>query len=236
MLRHGFEKLKENKKKGLSLQMCIRDRYVGGILGFGSDCLLLECSTESKGYILGSDYVGGIVGGLTQHANNFSRIGGGISVTTNAGYVIGYNYVGGIIGKNDGSNKVENCVNNGVAAGYTSYIGGIVGYNGEGATVSNCVSYISDHSGEIFNRIVNTWKAAGSYAGGIAGYNNGTVAFTGTNSQITVKSVSGIVAVSYTHLDVYKRQGRGVGCQLGRCKRVDGVHRMSSNAIIGNLR
>ena len=178
----------EEADKGL-----LKGQYVGGILGFGSDCLLLECSTESKGYILGSDYVGGIVGGLTQHANSFSRIGGGISVTTNAGYVIGYNYVGGIIGKNDGSNKVENCVNNGVAAGYTSYIGGIVGYNGEGATVSDCVSYISDHSGEIFNRIVNTWKAAGSYAGGIAGYNNGTVEFKGTNSQITVKSVSGIV-------------------------------------------
>ena len=176
------------KDKGL-----LKGQYVGGILGFGSDCLLLECSTESKGYILGSDYVGGIVGGLTRHANSFSRIGGGISVTTNAGYVIGYNYVGGIIGKNDGNNKVENCVNNGVAAGYTSYIGGIVGYNGEGATVSDCVSYISDHSGEIFNRIVNTWKATGSYAGGIAGYNNGTVEFKGTNSQITVKSVSGIV-------------------------------------------
>lgn len=174
-------------------QNLLKGQYVGGILGFGSDCLLLECSTESKGYILGSDYVGGIVGGLTRHANSFSRIGGGISVTTNAGYVIGYNYVGGIIGKNDGSNKVENCVNNGVAAGYTSYIGGIVGYNGEKATVSNCVSYIADHSGEIFNRIVNTWKATGSYAGGIVGYNNGTVEFKGTNGQITVKSVSGIV-------------------------------------------
>lgn len=64
-------------------QNLLKGQYVGGILGFGSDCLLLECSTESKGYILGSDYVGGIVGGLTRHANSFSRIGGGISVTTN---------------------------------------------------------------------------------------------------------------------------------------------------------
>ncbi|XCP86775.1 type II secretion system protein [Roseburia hominis] len=175
-------------------QELLKGQYVGGIMGFGTDCLLLKCNTENKGYILGSDYVGGIVGGLTQHSNSFSRIGGGIGVTTNAGYVIGRNYVGGIIGKNDGQNKIEDCVNNGVAAGYNAYIGGIVGYNGEKAIISNCASYISDHSGVIFNQIVNTWQATGSYAGGIAGYNNGTINFkNGANGKITVKSVAGIV-------------------------------------------
>ncbi len=171
----------------------LKGQYVGGILGFGSDCLLLTCRTENKGYILGSDYVGGIVGGLTEQNDKLSRIGGGISVTVNAGYVIGENYVGGIVGKNDGSNKIENCVNNGVIAGYSKYIGGIVGYNGERAIISNCVSYISDHSGEIFRQIVDTWKAAGSYAGGIAGYNNGKIEFKDDDNKITVKSVSGIV-------------------------------------------
>lgn len=174
-------------------QELLKGQYVGGILGFGSDCLLLECSTENKGYILGSDYVGGIVGGLTQHETSFSRIGGGIGVTTNAGYVIGRNYVGGIIGKNDGNNKIQDCINNGVAAGYGAYIGGIVGYNGKDAIISNCVSYISDHGGEIFNRIAGTWKAAASYAGGIAGYNNGLIEFLADEGKVTVKSVSGIV-------------------------------------------
>jgi len=174
-------------------QELLKGQYVGGILGFGSDCLLLACGTENKGYILGSDYVGGIVGGLMQHESSFSRIGGGIGVTTNAGYVIGRSYVGGIIGKNDGNNKIEDCVNNGVAAGYSAYIGGIVGYNGKDAVIRNCVSYISDHGGEIFNRIAGTWKAAGSYAGGIAGYNSGTIEFIADESKVTVKSVSGLV-------------------------------------------
>lgn len=171
----------------------LKGQYVGGILGFGSDCLLLSCRTENKGYILGSDYVGGIVGGMTEHDDKFSRIGGGISVTVNAGYVIGENYVGGIVGKNDGSNKIENCVNNGVAAGYSKYIGGIVGYNGERAVISNSVSYVSDHSGGIFRQIVDTWRATGSYVGGIAGYNNGKIEFKDSDNKITVKSVSGIV-------------------------------------------
>lgn len=174
-------------------QELLKGQYVGGILGFGSDCLLIGCETENKGYILGSDYVGGIVGGMTQHENSFSRIGGGIGVTTNAGYVIGRNYVGGIVGKNDGSNRIEDCINNGVAAGYGAFIGGIVGYNGKDALVMNCVSYISDHGGEIFNRIAGTWKATGSYAGGIAGYNSGTIEFISDESKVTVKSVSGLV-------------------------------------------
>ncbi len=171
----------------------LKGQYVGGIMGFGTDCLLLACDTQKKGYILGSDYVGGIVGGLTQKEESFSRIGGGIGVTANAGYVIGNRYVGGILGKNDGRNKIENCVNNGVAAGYTAYIGGIVGYNGREAVISNCVSYISDHNGEIFKQIVEGWNAAGSYAGGIVGYNNGTIEFKDGNDMITVRSVSNIV-------------------------------------------
>ena len=96
-------------------------QYVGGIIGYGNGCHLRGCRTQSGGYILGSDYVGGIAGGLS---NDIEQVITGaneenITVTTNAGYVIGNNYVGGIVGKNDGnaSTTIHNCVNNGVAAG-----------------------------------------------------------------------------------------------------------------------
>lgn len=174
-------------------QNLLKGQYVGGILGFGSDCLLLECSTESKGYILGSDYVGGIVGGLTRHANSFSRIGGGISVTTNAGYVIGYNYVGGIIGKNDGSNKVETAsitVWRRATRPISAALSVIMVKRRRSATVS-AISLITA-AGFLIRSSIHG-RPPEVMRGGIAGYNNGTVEFKGTNGQITVKSVSGIV-------------------------------------------
>ena len=125
-------------------------QYVGGIVGYGNGCQIAGCKTEKGGYVLGSDYVGGIAGGLSNDASKAitgSTTGSsGVAVTTNAGYVIGNRYVGGIVGKNDGENQttVTNCINNGVAAGYECYIGGIVGYNGENGYLMECASYISD--------------------------------------------------------------------------------------------
>lgn len=170
----------------------LKGQYVGGIAGYGVDSLLLECDTQKDGYILGSDYVGGIVGGLTEDTER-KTIGGGIGVTTNAGYVIGNRYVGGIIGKNDGSNQIQYCVNNGVAAGYGKYIGGIVGYNGSKAQVIDCASYVSDYDNSIYNMIVKNWNAVGDYVGGLVGYNNGKIVFDDRNVQIAVKSVASIV-------------------------------------------
>lgn len=173
-------------------------QYVGGIIGYGSDSQLAGCSTGKDGYILGSDYVGGIAGGLSNDAKQAITGSSGIAVTTNAGYVIGNSYVGGIVGKNDGSKDtiVTNCVNNGVAAGYRRYIGGIVGYNGEKGTIRDCASYLSDYSGAVFHTIVNDWKASGDCAGGLAGYNNGRIHFTAESEEINVKAVSSIVVGS----------------------------------------
>lgn len=70
-----------------------------------------------------------------------------MQVTTNASYVIGNSYVGGIVGKNTENVTIENCVNNGVAAGYDRYIGGITGYND--ATIADCASYLSDYNNSI---------------------------------------------------------------------------------------
>lgn len=40
----------------------LRGRYVGGIVGYGEQSVLYDCETEANGYVLGSEYVGGIIG------------------------------------------------------------------------------------------------------------------------------------------------------------------------------
>ena len=167
--------------------------YVGGIVGYGEKSLISNCSTEKNGYVLGSDYVGGIAGGLGNEFGDAIRAEGEVTVTTNGNYVIGNRYVGGITGKNDKNVTLTNCINNGIAACYDKYAGGIVGYNENGATVKDCASYLSDYDNSIFNMIVNDWKTTGDYVGGIAGYNNGMILFTEGSEAITVKSVSSIV-------------------------------------------
>ncbi len=176
-------------KKGLLL-----GNYVGGIVGYGEDSVINSCSTEKDGYVLGADYVGGIAGGLDGSVQDSIRAdNAAVSVTTNANYVIGMNYVGGITGKNSNKVKLQNCVNNGVVAGYKKYIGGIVGYNTKEAEIYDCASYLSDYDGSVFNMIVKTWNATGDYVGGVAGYNNGKITFTTESQKITVKSVNSIV-------------------------------------------
>ncbi len=187
------EEFNDTKKDKL-----LHGHYVGGIIGYGSNSQLSGCSTRKGSYVLGSHYVGGIAGGLSNDLAEAITGGtgtAGIQVTTNGGYVIGDRYVGGIVGKNDGSETttIANCINNGVAAGYDRYIGGIVGYNGAQGVISDCASYFSDYGGFVFQVIVDKWKATGDCAGGLAGYNNGSVVFNGESQSIQVKSISSIV-------------------------------------------
>lgn len=177
-------------------QHLLTGQYVGGIIGYGSSSQLTGCSTKMGGYILGSDYVGGIAGGLSNDVKHAITAAEGIGVTTNACYVIGNSYVGGILGKNDGAADeitISNCINNGVVAGYERYVGGIVGYNGEKGVLQDCASYLSDYGGLIFQMIVSQWKATADCAGGLAGYNNGKIIFQEASEAITVKSVSTVV-------------------------------------------
>lgn len=44
----------------------LRGKYVGGIVGYGEQSVLYDCETEANGYVLGSEYVGGIIGALNQ--------------------------------------------------------------------------------------------------------------------------------------------------------------------------
>lgn len=171
----------------------LKGKYVGGIIGYGQSSLISNCSTQKNGYVLGSEQVGGIAGALDGNVSEAIQAEGNIKVTTNASYVIGNNYVGGIVGENSKGVTLKNCVNNGVAAGYEKYVGGIVGYNANGATIQDCASYLSDYDNSVFQMITGTWEATADYAGGIAGYNNGSINFSKDSQAVTVKSVSSIV-------------------------------------------
>ena len=182
-----FEYDKANKDE------LLRGEFVGGIVGYSNGSSLYKCATKAGGYVLGGSYVGGIVGSTSDTADKTLLHEGDVYVTTNASYVIGNLYVGGIIGLNSGSSKIENCVNTGVVAGYDRFIGGICGFNEEKATIENCASYVSDTTNAIYDT-VNKWEAIGSYAGGLTGYNKGTITFTDDkDNPISTRSVAGIV-------------------------------------------
>lgn len=169
----------------------LRGRYVGGIVGYSNGSVLYRCSTGADGYVLGSEYVGGIVGGADEGADRLLLQDGTARVTANAACVIGNSYVGGIIGRNSGGSVIENCVNTGVAAGYQAYIGGICGANEKNASIVNCASYVSDTDGAVYRRVTG-WGATGSYAGGLTGYNGGSIVFD-KKSVVSTRSVAGIV-------------------------------------------
>lgn len=171
----------------------LRGRYVGGIVGYGEQSVLYDCETEANGYVLGSEYVGGIIGALNQSDTQTALLSeNGTRTTVNASYVIGNSYVGGIIGENKGGSTIKNCVNTGVAAGYNVYIGGICGANENKAAIINCASYVSDTNNEIYRRVTD-WGAVGSYAGGLTGYNSGTITFSDKDNAVSNRSVAGIV-------------------------------------------
>lgn len=171
----------------------LRGRYVGGIVGYGERSVLYDCETEANGYVLGSEYVGGIIGALNQSDTQTALLSeNGTRTTVNASYVIGNSYVGGIIGENKGGSTIKNCVNTGVAAGYNAYIGGICGANENKAAIINCASYVSDTNNAIYRRVTD-WGAVGSYAGGLTGYNSGTITFSDKDNAVSNRSVAGIV-------------------------------------------
>lgn len=171
----------------------LRGKYVGGIVGYGEQSVLYDCETEANGYVLGSEYVGGIIGALNQSDTQTALLSeNGTRTTVNASYVIGNSYVGGIIGENKGGSTIKNCVNTGVAAGYDAYIGGICGANENKAAIINCASYVSDTNNAIYRRVTD-WGAVGSYAGGLTGYNGGTITFSDKDNAVSNRSVAGIV-------------------------------------------
>lgn len=166
--------------------------YVGGIVGYNRDSLIIDCNTEKEknleGYIFGYQYVGGIVG-----YNESSAIALDGNKGINETNVIGDSYVGGICGANTGvldpddledtekvpepsfkrdeSKIVSNWSNRGIVAARKNYVGGITGFNT--GILDNCTSEVV--ADETARNITDAGSLKGDYAGGIAGYNNGII-------------------------------------------------------------
>lgn len=110
----------------------LRGRYVGGIVGYGEQSVLYDCETEANGYVLGSEYVGGIIGALNQSDTQTALLSeNGTRTTVNASYVIGNSYVGGLVGYNDtdGTIDVAYKLIGGRVAATGDCVGGLVGLN-----------------------------------------------------------------------------------------------------------
>lgn len=179
----------ENKEK---LTKELNGVYVGGIVGYNRDSLIIDCNTEKEknqeGYIFGYQYVGGIVG-----YNESSTIALDGNKGINETNVIGDSYVGGICGANTGvlnpddledaekvpepsfkrdeSKIVSNWINRGIVAARKNYVGGITGLNT--GIVENCTSEVV--ADETAQDITDASSLKGDYAGGISGYNNGVI-------------------------------------------------------------
>ena len=178
--------------------------FVGGIAGFSFDGTVDTCSTNDGGYLLGYDYVGGIVG--STKASDRNVIGGGsatgstndvlIKGDRNGSYVIGHSFVGGIIGMNTRGVTVKDTANDGIAAGYGIDIGGIAGRNSgdsnRQAMIVNCSAQPNDYGSNLFDMVKNVWCFYGSNVGGQVGFNEyGVIEFNNEQGE-SIKSVSSI--------------------------------------------
>jgi len=122
--------------------------YVGGLVGYNSVGIISHCN--STGSVTGVTNVGGIVGWNTFQSP--------ISHCYSGGSVRGKSRVGSLIGMND-MGQISNCYSSASANGEI-YVGGLVGFNSSNFSIvlSNCHS-----SGSV---------SGVNYVGGLAGYNH----------------------------------------------------------------
>ncbi len=194
--------------------------YTGGIVGLALDNVTVT-DTQSSGEVVGTHYIGGIVGTATNSTivnclsyNKKTHASGGVvggilgrgdNVTirgcANKSVVYGYNYAGGIVGniRSDSSkgSVVEDCINGGEVGGEVIYIGGIVGSAerivGSTATEVVYINYCRNYG--FVNADHYDGTKGGSRVGGIAGLTKYCSVETCTNSA-TVRAgsrVGGII-------------------------------------------
>ena len=119
--------------------------------GYGDDGTLSAASP------LQGDFVGGLVG-----------FGDGVTITdckTGSGYVLGNTFVGGVVGGlSTGTVLSSGTENNSHVFGHR-YVGGVVSFNGEGGSITSMSN----------TGMTAAFGTAAAYAGGIVGYNEGTL-------------------------------------------------------------
>ena len=146
--------------------------YVGGITGYSYFSTLqgvrAKLDNGRHSYVFGHDYVGGIVGYATESAE-LSGADGTNATGRNDNYVIGCSYVGGVIGANADIDltKSQNATGNNSTDTLV-----LVEEGASPIVVSDTVNP---------NNTVSNWQnkgvvyATGMYAGGISGYNTGSL-------------------------------------------------------------
>ncbi len=170
--------------------------YVGGIAGYSYYSTLehvrgakkSQDEVQQTGYVFGDSYVGGITGyyvGTQPLAGQDAEGNAG----SNENYVIGCSYVGGITGASADIDEEKTRNASGVANAATEDILTVI-------EKSQKVQTVSDETGKT---TVENWNNAGvvyatkQYAGGISGYNTGTI----RESVNTVGTVTGIYPVDH---------------------------------------
>lgn len=146
--------------------------YVGGITGYSYFSTLqgvrAELDNGKHSYVFGHDYVGGIVG----YATGSAELSGTDDTNTNGrndNYVIGCSYVGGVIGANADIDLTKTKEETGNSSGDTLVL---VEKGASPIVVSDTVNS---------KNTVSNWQntgvvyATGMYAGGISGYNTGSL-------------------------------------------------------------
>lgn len=146
--------------------------YVGGITGYSYFSTLqgvrAELDNGKCSYVFGHDYVGGIVG----YATGSAELSGTDDANTNGrndNYVIGCSYVGGVIGANADIDLTKTQEDTGNSSGDTLVL---VEKGASPIVVSDTVNS---------KNTVSNWQntgvvyATGMYAGGISGYNTGSL-------------------------------------------------------------
>ncbi len=158
------------QNNGIIRNLTFSNVDVNGNNYVGTVCVLnngtINNVTVSSGTVKGNNYVGGIMS--TSNASILSGL-------SNAAEVVGNNYVGGILSVVNNDNislTVSQCTDYGLVhavSADSSCIGGIIGYCNAYTTLIGCVSS-PNYSGSI-----NSAMFMGTYVGGIAGYNEGTI-------------------------------------------------------------
>ena len=167
---------------------------LGGIAGISTGTLT-DCRNE--GIVDGAEYVGGIVGEMSDHAL--------LTDCCNDADVVGDASVGGIVGDAD-NGAVTGCFNTGDVLGMDGSTGGVAG-DLDGGTVDGCrnngaVTAFDDTAGPLgglvgysngaLTRSYNIGSVTGGdYVGGLVGYNYGTIANCYTTGDVSGDSTVG---------------------------------------------
>ncbi len=123
--------------------------------------------------------IAGLSSGIIENCRNYATVNG-IS-----------NYIGGIAGVNYDNGKVLKCYNAGTVNFGVSNAGGIAGYNRATGLIELC-----QNDGDVVNKVVNvvSVKTKSNTAGGIVGYNYGSVSRTVNNGQVRAYHTAGGIA------------------------------------------